>query len=314
MRLSLDDFVLREMHKSKHLVPARVQAALALLERLRVMPSLDLHNHLASRGSSGLESHESFGNLAHQRFQLEAINKNHGRRSSNLQDWGQELLDLLRSVGFEAANERQRSALLDEAQGCLASLLKQLLEQEPLELRIRGRTAEWAVGDVLRQADGKGKLGDVAQYLVGAKLMLRLDCMLEPHGSNKGDRRRRGDRQARLGDYEVEDAVIEVAMGLPDEKHLAQIVEALEATNKEVRLLTSASRLETWQKEFARLADIDPRRVTANSVESFVGQNISEMGGFADKGRIPHFQKLVEIYNAHWVDRIGTPGIRIVVR
>ncbi|MGW8257315.1 MAG: hypothetical protein ACWGMZ_07525, partial [Thermoguttaceae bacterium] len=81
MALKIDVFVEKNMMKHNRLVPARLQTALALLERLRKYPMLNLDVHLASKGSSGLEGHETYGNLAHNRLKLEPLNKNHGRRS-----------------------------------------------------------------------------------------------------------------------------------------------------------------------------------------------------------------------------------------
>src|SRR5262249_33344433 len=162
--------------------------------------------------------------------------KNHGRRSSSLQDWGQELLDSLASNGFASANTNGRHRLISSTQESFAAILRIILEQEPLAVRIRGRSAEAVIHDLLRQAEEKGKAGDVAQYLVGAKLMLRLGIEIEPHQANKGDRRSRSDRNARLGDFEIENAVIEVAVGLPDDKHLEQVSQSLEDSDTEVWL------------------------------------------------------------------------------
>jgi hypothetical protein len=52
MKQELDEFVAKQMKKGRILVPARLQAALALLEKLRTNPSLELADHLASKGSS----------------------------------------------------------------------------------------------------------------------------------------------------------------------------------------------------------------------------------------------------------------------
>ena len=90
---------------------------------------------------------------------------------------------------------------------------------------MRGRSAEAVIHEVLRQAELKGKSGDVAQYLVGAKLALRFNREIPVFPVNKADRKSRADRDARLGDFQIEDAVIEVAVGLPDEKHVVQIAE-----------------------------------------------------------------------------------------
>lgn len=314
MKPDWPDFITLHMRKAKRLVPARLQSALALLEKLRDHPSLKLEDHLAARGSSGLQSHETFGDRAHQRFELEPVNRNHGRRSSNLQDWGKSLLDILGGAGFSDLAPGPRGKLIEDAQRAIVGALRGILDQEPLEARVKGRSAEAAIGDLLRQAEGKGKIGEVAQYLVGAKLALRFERDIPVHPANKADRKSRGDQQARLGDFKIGNAVIEVAAGLPDEKHLSQLVAALQDSDVEAWLLTRADRVETWRREVDGRRDIDGRRVVVASIESFVGQNISELGGFSASGKADRLRALFELYNERWVGAVGTPGIRIIVK
>ncbi|MCE5279003.1 MAG: DUF4928 family protein [Planctomycetaceae bacterium] len=309
-----DGFVEEWMKKGDRFIPARLQAALALLEKLRSDPVLDLTAHLASKGSSGLQSHETWGNRAHKRLQIEAINKNHGRRSSSLQDWGQELLDLLKAAGFENASKSGRSTLLDDAQRSLAEKLRYILDQEPLEVRLGGKTAETVVGELLKQAEEKGKAGDVAQYLVGAKLKLRFKRDIPANQANRADRKCRGDAKAQPGDFVIENAVIEVAVGLPDDKHMNQIADALEDSDFEVWLLTRSDRVGTWKRELEKGEVTDVKRVVVTSVEAFIGQNISELSEFSSKQKTRQLKALVDLYNKEWVDKVGLPGIKIIVK
>ena len=112
----------------------------------------------------------------------------------------------------------------------------------------------------------------------------------------------------------MEDAVIEVALGLPDEKHVSQVVDILEETDVEVWLLTRVERVETWKKELQRIIGADMKRVVVDSVEGFVGQNVTELGRFSCKGKTENFVALFDIYNQHWIEAVGTPGIRIVMK
>ena len=304
---------MRKGAKSAQLTPARLQAALALLERVRKHRSCNLNDHLASKGSSGLEAHETYGGIAIVRFKLEALNKNHGRRSSNLQDWGQQLLDFLVSAGFEQLSESKQSQLIDAAQQPFALAMHRLIEQDPLQARIRGRSAVAVVREILDQAEEKGRAGDVAQYLVGAKLMLRLGVEIPVHPANKGDRKSRSDSAPRLGDYEVGDAIIEVALGLPDDKHIRQVEDALDDPNKEVWLLTKSERVESWVKELGHIEPMALRRVVIDSVEGFVGQNIAELSGFQGKSKSVKLKELFDLYNDRWIGQVGFYGIRILI-
>jgi hypothetical protein len=315
MPLNIDAFAEKNMMgKGKRLVPARMQTALALLERLRKYPTLNLDDHLASKGSSGLEGHETYGKLAHERLKLEPLNKNHGRRSSSLQDWGQELLNILKANGFAKALPDAQSNLIDTVQRAFAVHLRNILEQDPLTVRIRGRSAEAVIHDILKQAEDKAKSGDVAQYLVGAKLSLRFKREMPIFPANKADRKSRSDRDARLGDFELENTVIEVAVGLPDDKHIAQVAEVLEDSDAEVWLLTRADRVATWKNELSDFDGVDVRRVVVTSVEAFVGQNITELGEFSLKGKQSQMEALFNLYNTRWIEKVGTPGIRIEIK
>ncbi len=314
MKLNIDDFTEKNMKKGGHFVAARLQTALALVEKLRENPSLSLDDHLASKGSSGLKSHETYGNLAHDRHNLELLNKNHGRRSSSLQDWGQKLLDILKDAGFVKASSADKTKLIDLVQTKFVWYLRNILEQEPVVVRVAGRSVETIIRETLKKAEEKGKSGDVAQYLVGAKLALRFKRDIPIFPANKADRKSRSDRDARMGDFEIENAVIEVAIGLPDEKHVVQVAEVLEATDSEVWLLTREDRVATWKSELKAYEGLDVRRVVVTSVEAFVGQNITELGEFSAKGKVSQLRTLFNMYNSQWVSKVGTPGIRIEIR
>ena len=298
------------MSQSGRLVPARLQAALALLERVRDHPSLKLSDHM-SAGSSGLGSHESFGARAHSRHNLQPLNKNHGRRSSNLSDWGQPLLDVLRVASFEG----ERESLLDSMQLHFVTALRTLLDTEPLTVRVRGRSAEAIIADILDQADERGKAGAVAQYLVGAKLQLRFkDASIPLHPYNKGDRTRYNDALARLADFEFGPTAIEVALGTPDEKHLQQVESALEDADIEFWLLVRNRRLAAWQSEVESFENGVRQRVVVAAVEAFVGQNISELGRFSPKGKHEQLVSLFDLYNNKWIAALGPPSLRIITK
>jgi hypothetical protein len=60
--------------------------------------------------------------------------------------------------------------------------------------------------------------------------------------------------------------------------------------------------------------EIDPARVVVSSVEAFVGQNITELGEFSSPGKSSQLKLLFDLYNERWVGKIGSPGIRIVIK
>ena len=192
--------------------------------------------------------------------------------------------------------------------------MRDIIEQEPLVARTKGRTAESLIHELLIQADEKGQAGNVAQYLVGAKLELRLGRDIPVQPANKSDRKSRSDPKAKLGNFEIESTVFEVAVGLPDEKHLEQIAEIIETSEKEVWLLTRADRAAAWKDAINGTENIQKKRVVLTSVEAFVGQTITELAEFSSKKKAVQLEALFNLYNTKWVEQVGTPGIKIVLK
>ncbi len=297
------------LSKSGRPVAARLQAAIALLERLREHPELDLASHLSSAGQS-LIGHETYGDNAAKRLMLPVINKNHGRRSSSIHEWAQPLLDCLQSNGAAELQELDRLALLDRFQRHLGKELVRLHETSPLIAYAQARTASAMIRDLLEQADTRGLAGPVAQYLVGAKLLLRF-----PHradeitvaGANLGDA-----STGRRGDFDFGETVIEVAMGLPDEKHIGQVAAIVNEHGAEPWLLVRHDRLGAWLNEL-KGAGVDVRKVVVASVDQFIGQNISELGDLSPSGCIAQIEQLLDIYNERWAMPLGPPGLKIEI-
>lgn len=312
LKSKLDNLIELHGRKSGICVPARLQSMLALLESLREQPSLSLADHISGAGQS-LKSHEPLAARALRRLGLTSLNKNSGRRSSNLHAWANPLLEIIASSGFSKAKEQQRIELLDQAQQLIGAHLRLLIEEGPLRIKTQGKTAEAIIGELLKQADKKNKGGDVAQYLVGAKLSIRLQIDIPVHGANKGDRKSHADKAARLGDFEIGNSIIEVAIGIPDEKHLQQIEEILDTTDREVWLLTRDDRVASWKNEVSNLFGKRVGRIVVTSVESFVGQNITELASFSSAAKIERITELVDLYNHRWVDAVGAPSIRISI-
>lgn len=313
--LALDLFCKQHFFQGRKWIPGRLQASLALLERLREFPVLQLEAHLAESGQS-LEGHEKYGNSVLTRFALEALNKNHGRRSSNLRAWGQGLLELLADEDFVVADSTGQAAIIESMQRHISEKLRTITDREPLSVRIKNRTAESVIADILNQADIKGKAAEVSQYLVGAKLLLKFPhkaSQIAVLGSNKGDRKSWMDDKARRGDFDLGELIFEVTTAAPDAKHLDQVAHALEDRDVEMWLLVRAKRQQFWLEELIE-ANIDRDRVTVTSIELFVAQNITELGELSMAGKIEKLQQLFQIYNETWVAAVGSDGIRIVAK
>lgn len=310
VRSELRPLLYKFMRRSRRFVPARLQAALALTERLRDVPSLAVGGHLYGSARPSLQLHVAYGERVHQRLKISPVLRDHGRFSSKMPEWGQVLLNAVAKTGFSDFAPELRNRIIDEAQAEIAFPLRRLIER-PLRVHLNGLSAEAVITDVLKAAEEKGKSGEVAQYLVGAKLALRFNREIPVYPANKSDRTSHFDLAPRLGDFEIENAVIEVAVGLPDDKHLQQIAEIQKKSDAEVWLLSRADRVEIWQRELKKEEGVETKRVVVTSVEAFVGQNITELGEFSAKGKIDRLKALFDLYNTRWVAKVGTPGIRI---
>ncbi len=303
------------LDKNGRVVPARLQSAIGLLESVREQPSLDLGDHRSGEGSSGLRSHETLGNTAHKRLKLTVINKNHGRRSSNLLEWGQPLLDVLGSNGFAKLAKNKKGCLLDAAQDVFAEAIRGFLATDPIGVSLHGHSSVSFVREILEAARDRHDLGAVSQYLVGAKLSLRFpDREVKIHPVNKGDRKSYSDKGARRADFDFDDVSIEVAAGAPDPKHLEQVVSVVENTSAQLWVLTSSRYQESWEKQLEDLVDKKRlRRVVVHSIEIFIGQNISEIAGFSAKQQESTLRELVETYNSLDLVKSSTGQIHIEI-
>jgi hypothetical protein len=105
--------------------------------------------------------------------------------------------------------------------------------------------------------------------------------------------------------------VFVIDLKLPTEDHLKKVGEILKQRNTEIWLLTREDRVAIWKIEISKRFGKQVSRIVVTSVESFVGQNISELAGFLSSGKIERFKELVELYNSKWVETVGSANIRI---
>lgn len=299
----------RHLHEQR-LIPARLQAGLSLTERLRDVPSLDLESHLV-HGSSAIHSHANYGERVHERLGLRRIDAFYGRHSGRLREWGQLMLDAIAARGFAGAAPPARNILIDEAQDELAKALK-IVEEQPLMVILGKQTAESLIHDLLVVAAEKGVLREVAWCLVGAKLTLRFGA--SSLGGRSCDDSGVVDANDVLSDLKIHSAVIKVAVDPVNTKGLRRIAETLKKSGTEVWLLTRSDRVNGWRSEVDDADDIDGKRVVVTSVEAFVGQNITELAEFSISGKTTQLSALFEIYNSQWIAKVGTPGMRIVLK
>ena len=146
--------------------------------------------------------------------------------------------------------------------------------------------------DLVRQILIKAKeceqSGQVAQYLVGAKLALRF-----PEIEISNDSYSTADPQlGRAGDFLVKDTAFHVTM-TPMDKVYERCRTNVEQGMRAYLLVPD----DHVQSARIRAKDEVPGRVAVESIESFVGQNVEEMAAFSQAELNTMFYQLLVIYN-----------------
>lgn len=294
------------MTKGGNDVPARLLTLLGLLERLRETPSLHIDAHKAASGMQLIE-HNGFVDKALARFGVVSPVQEKGRRSNNLHAWANPLFDWLRRAGYAEGQTVVNDDLLLGAQDVAAKRLAVINEDKPLIARYHRGTAVAIIADLLDQAQEKKRAKDVAEYLVGAKLELRFgEGVVTPKNVNTPS-------GANLADFRIGNMAIEVTtVERPDKSHLDQLAGILSNTNLQVWFLARLRDRERWQTAIDATFDALASRVVVADVETFVGQNITEIGKFRTDDVRAELARLFDQYRRRWLPPVGAGGLRIV--
>ena len=136
----------------------------------------------------------------------------------------------------------------------------------------------------------------VAQYLVGAKLQLRFPKADIPNQSYSTADEQLG----RAGDFEIGDTVFHVTIS-PTSGHYEKCVRNTERGLCPYLLVPGA--LLEGAKQNADYSA--PGRITVVSIESFIAQNVDELGQFTIASTREHLRGLLIAYNAR-VEAVDT--------
>ncbi len=286
--------------------PGRLAVLLGLLERLREVPLLEKEAHLTDSNQQ-LKSHDHYVKAGLARFGVKAPVSARGRRGIASGSWHPALLEWLSVRSFNSFDELERGALLDAIGRVVAARLGSLYEAKPLVARFNIGTAIAIVADLLDQAQEKNRAKDVAEYLVGAKLELRFGLDSVPR---KNVNAPNVDRPA---DFQVGGTAIEVTVNGPDSRHVEQIQRILADMTFDIWLLVRLRHCAPWRKAVAKsIAESERGRVAITGIETFVGQNVSEMARFEPTDVVQKMAELFAIYNGRWLPENGADALRIV--
>ena len=267
-----------------------IAGGLVLLERLKTEFSLDIRDHRTPdgyqlKGATAVKT----GEILARHNETRTLAKEGGRTNRGLLSNLEILLGCLRDEGVDKMPNAARVKLLDEMQAGLARRATRLLDAKQLPFRYpSGASTREVLRLILNEAKKRGKEGEVAQHLVGAKLCLRFpDMEIENRATAAAD-----EPAGLHGDFLVGDTAFHVTVA-PNRGHYDKCRDNLNA-NLRVYLLVSNGHLlnarQIAESEFGNC-------VTVESCESFVAQNIDELSEFSSAKIRDGLLALLQTYN-----------------
>lgn len=206
------------------------------------------------------------------------------------------LLKAMAPLSLDKLDLVERNAILTEMQRWLVQeKVGEYYARERVKFDFLPEQTAWqTVHDILAAAKLVGKEGQVAQYLVGAKLALRF-----PNAVVRNDLYSTSDLQSGLpGDFVLGTTVFHVTVS-PMPAHYDKCKTNLQAGYDVFLLVPDRLMVGARQNTEALL----PGRISVQSLEAFISQNLEELSGFARSQRLDGFRDLLTTYNAR-VDAI----------
>jgi hypothetical protein len=273
-----------------------IAAGLVVLDRLKSDFVLDLEAHRAPggsqiRGASG----QAVKRILETYGETRPFAKEGGRTNRGGPGDIRKMLEAIESARLEFVEADKRDEILTALQRYLVAKVIEFHNRERLKLVYDPSKSTWQlIQDLLIAARETGKEGPVAQHLIGAKLQLRFpDISVSNEGYSTAD-----DQLGRPGDFQLGDTAFHVTVApMPAvyEKCRSNLHEGLRAY-----LLVPDRSLSGARQNAALLLE---GKVSVESIESFVSQNIEEISAFSKKKLPDGFRKLVDEYNRR-VDEI----------
>jgi hypothetical protein len=265
--------------------------ALVVLERLKEEErELSIGAHTAEggsqvKGASGAAVKKILARFDEtRRFVSEGGRTNRGLRGDM-----EVMLATLGSLGLERMTEADRVATLEACQSFIVERVREFHSRQRMEIVFDpAESTRDLVRQMLDKAKERGQSGQVAQYLVGAKLALRFPELEIPNETYSTADQQLG----RAGDFVVGDTAFHVTMTPAD-----SVYERCRRNVGEGRRAYLLVPDEHVQGARARADDVVPGRVAVEAIESFVGQNVEEMAAFSQHELQARFLALLETYN-----------------
>jgi hypothetical protein len=288
-------------YKQNSGLPAQgtLAGALVVLDRLQSAYSLDLEAHTAEGGAqiAGLgrsKTTEILARFGENRPFLEEGGRTNRGTPKNIRA----LLEALAPLKLDALSQAARNAILVEMQRWLVvEKVSEYFNRERVKFDFVPEQTAWqTIHDILAAAKMVGKEGQVAQYLVGAKLALRF-----PDVPVRNDLYSTSDAQSGLpGDFVLGSTVFHVTVS-PMPAHYDKCKANVQMGYDVYLLVPDRLMIGARQNTEGLL----PGRISVQSLEAFISQNLEELSHFARPERPAGFRALLQTYNTR-VDAIET--------
>ena len=267
-----------------------IAGGLVLLEHLRANLSFNIDDHKAT-GSDQLRNatRTNVQNILLRFGEERVLLREGGRTNRGLMRNLAPLLSALSESDIAHLTLENRAGALDAMQSFLADRARDVFNADIISFDYNpGASSREIINKILQVARERQKAGDVAEYLVGAKLALRF-----PSYDIRNSAASAADEQTdEQGDFQINDCVFHVTVA-PNQGHYDKCKTNL-ANGMRVFLLISDDRLLGARQ----IADQEiGESVSVESIQSFVSQNIEELSDFAGDKVRQNIRLLLEKYN-----------------
>nr|AID65809.1 hypothetical protein [uncultured bacterium] len=215
------------------------------------------------------------------------------------------MLQSIAEMKLDRPSKRERNLVLKRLQKFLVERISDFHNRQVLKVLYDPSFSTWQfIHNLLKMASERGKEGQIAQYLIGAKLQLRYPSIdVENYSSSTAD-----GQLKRRGDFQVNDMVFHITIS-----PMQAIYNKCKSNGDEgfrVYLLVP-DRLLAAAKGNAEM--LLPGKVFVESIESFVGQNVEELSAFSSSRLVGELRQLLEIYNSRVDDIESDKSLLIAI-
>lgn len=271
-----------------------ITGGLVLLENLRTELDFSIEGHKAA-GSDQLKNAtaKNVSEILARFGETRVLSREGGRTNRGLMRNLTPFLDALAASDITLLSPKDRAKSIDTMQLFLVEQAKEILNADRISFEYNpSASSRETIGRILRAAGERQKTGEVAEYLVGAKLALRFPSInVRNSAASAAD-----DQANEHGDFQINDCIFHVTVS-PNRGHYDKCKQNYANGFRIFLLVTEARLIGARQTAEQEIGDT----LAVESIESFVSQNIEELSEFGSNKVAQNVKMLLEKYN----ERVG---------